>query len=59
MIPDGWKRKSLGEIADISSGSTPSRQKDKYWNGTIPWVTTGEIDGSLVLPVISNAYLNK
>jgi type I restriction enzyme, S subunit len=48
MIPDGWKRKSLGEIADISSGSTPSRQKDKYWNGTIPWVTTGEIDYQII-----------
>jgi type I restriction enzyme, S subunit len=49
MIPDGWKRKNLGEIADISSGSTPLRQKDKYWNeGTIPWVTTGEIDYQII-----------
>jgi type I restriction enzyme, S subunit len=49
MIPDGWKRKSLGEIADISSGSTPLRQKDEYWNqGTIPWVTTGEIDYQII-----------
>jgi type I restriction enzyme, S subunit len=49
MIPDGWKRKNLGEIADISSGSTPLRQKDEYWNkGTIPWVTTGEIDYQII-----------
>jgi type I restriction enzyme, S subunit len=49
MIPDGWKRKILGEIADISSGSTPLRQKDEYWNqGTIPWVTTGEIDYQII-----------
>jgi type I restriction enzyme, S subunit len=49
MIPDGWKRKSLGEIADISSGSTPLRQKDEYWNeGTIHWVTTGEIDYQII-----------
>jgi type I restriction enzyme, S subunit len=49
MIPDGWQRKSLGEIADISSGSTPLRQKDEYWNeGTIPWVTTGEIDYQII-----------
>jgi type I restriction enzyme, S subunit len=49
MIPDGWERKSLGEVADISSGSTPLRQKDEYWNeGTIPWVTTGEIDYQII-----------
>jgi type I restriction enzyme, S subunit len=49
MIPDGWKRKILGEIADISSGSTPLRQKDEYWKeGTIPWVTTGEIDYQII-----------
>jgi type I restriction enzyme, S subunit len=49
MIPDGWKRKNLGEIADISSGSTPLRQKDEYWKeGTIPWVTTGEIDYQII-----------
>lgn len=39
-----WGEKKLGEIADISSGGTPLRNKLSYWNGTIPWVTTSLID---------------
>lgn len=43
MLPDGWKRVRLGDIAQISSGGTPDRYQPRYWNGDIPWVTTGEI----------------
>lgn len=43
MLPEGWKRVSLGEIAQISSGGTPDRSEPSYWGGDIPWVTTGEI----------------
>lgn len=43
MLPKGWKRLPLGEIAQITSGGTPDRSEPKYWGGNIPWVTTGEI----------------
>lgn len=43
MLPDGWHRSTLGEIARITSGGTPDRSKSDYWGGNIPWVTTGEI----------------
>lgn len=43
MLPEGWKRLPLGEIAQIASGGTPDRAEPKYWGGDIPWVTTGEI----------------
>ena len=43
MIPKGWQRSTLGEIARITSGGTPSRAESSYWGGEVPWVTTGEI----------------
>jgi type I restriction enzyme, S subunit len=43
MLPEGWKQVRLGDIARISSGGTPDRSEPRYWNGNIPWVTTGEI----------------
>lgn len=43
MLPEGWKRVALGDIAQISSGGTPDRSEPCYWGGDIPWVTTGEI----------------
>lgn len=43
MLPEGWRRSTLGEIARITSGGTPDRSERSYWGGNVPWVTTGEI----------------
>ena len=42
-IPVGWKCLPLSKVARISSGGTPARGEPSFWNGEIPWVTTGEI----------------
>lgn len=38
----------LGEIADVASGSTPSRDADGFYGGSIPWVKTGEVNGEQI-----------
>ncbi|MUK38339.1 restriction endonuclease subunit S [Aliivibrio fischeri] len=43
MVPNGWKKSTAGSIAKVTSGGTPSRKNDSYWNGDIPWVTTSEV----------------
>jgi type I restriction enzyme S subunit len=50
-----WKIKKLSEIAKISSGGTPNRRTEKYWNGVIPWVTTGEVKFNNIFT--SNEYI--
>jgi type I restriction enzyme, S subunit len=48
-IPKAWELLALGAVADISSGTTPSRENPSYWkNGSIPWVKTAEVDFSLI-----------
>lgn len=42
-IPDGWKRLALNECARFSSGGTPSKARSDYWEGDIPWVSSGEL----------------
>ncbi len=38
------KTVSIGEVADVANGSTPSKSEDKYWqDGTIPWLPTGKV----------------
>ena len=44
IIPKDWNCVQLKDIAEISSGSTPSRNNKSYWGGRIPWVTTSEIN---------------
>jgi type I restriction enzyme, S subunit len=39
----------LGEVADVFTGATPSRTRAAYWGGSIPWVTTGDIDFNRII----------
>ncbi|EJF0795227.1 MULTISPECIES: restriction endonuclease subunit S [Campylobacter] len=44
-----WEVKKLGDIAEISSGETPSRNKKEYWeNGIIPWVKIKDIKENFI-----------
>jgi len=36
--------KSVGDIFKVVGGGTPSTAVSKYWNGSIPWVTSADID---------------
>ena len=42
-IPKGWKMARLGELFDVQVGATPSRRNAEYWNGTINWISSGEV----------------
>lgn len=42
------KSVKLGDIARISSGGTPSRTNPSYWNGSIPWVKTTQIQNCVI-----------
>lgn len=42
-IDPDWEMVQLQEVCDVTSGGTPSRKKNSYWNGKIPYVKTGEI----------------
>lgn len=36
---EGWEDKRLEEICKFSSGGTPSKKNEDYWDGDIPWVS--------------------
>lgn len=38
-----YPKAKIGELARVSSGATPSRKHPEYYEGTIPWVKTGEV----------------
>ena len=42
-LPEGWCWTSIGEAFEVLVGATPSRRESTYWNGVIPWVSSGEI----------------
>jgi type I restriction enzyme S subunit len=46
--PKDVRQVALGDIAEIATGSTPSREVDGYFGGDIPWVKTTEVRGEVI-----------
>ncbi|MBU1444217.1 MAG: restriction endonuclease subunit S [Gammaproteobacteria bacterium] len=49
-IPKAWATKSISDIADVKSGTTPSREKvDRYFSGHgAPWVKTLDLNEDVI-----------
>ncbi len=46
--PMGWPVKKLGDCADTSSGGTPDTKAEKFYDGEIPWVKSGELSSRVI-----------
>jgi type I restriction enzyme S subunit len=61
IIPEDWDIKTIGDVADVISGGTPSTIHPEYWNGNIPWMNSGELNQKRVNAIqgrITNEGLN-
>lgn len=44
-----WEQRKLGDVIDgLYNGQTPSRFRDDFWNGNINWLSSGELNRSIV-----------
>jgi type I restriction enzyme S subunit len=48
QVPPNWLWVKSEIIAKWGSGGTPSRRKPEYYQGTIPWLKTGELRDSII-----------
>ncbi len=39
-----WDQICLGDLFGVFVGSTPKRDNPKYWDGSINWISSGEVD---------------
>lgn len=46
--PKGWAKKKLGRFGNWRSGGTPLRSKKEYYEGEIPWLSSGELNNMYV-----------
>lgn len=42
--PKGWEVIKLGDLGNWKSGGTPSRKISEYFEGSIPWLSSGELE---------------
>ena len=43
-----WQDSTLGDVSKVTSGGTPNRANNEFWNGSIPWVSTALIDFNVI-----------
>ena len=56
MLPNEWQRVPVGKVCD---SIVPGRNKPKYFDGDIPWVTTPEISGRYVPSALQKNYVSE
>lgn len=47
-IPAHWEVKRIKDIAYLGSGTTPKSSNEKYYDGTHPWLITGDVQNRLI-----------
>jgi len=49
---DTWRTKKIEDFCEVLTGGTPSTKKPEYWNGTIKWMSSGEIHNKQIIDTI-------
>ena len=44
LIPEDWEVKKIKDFTKIQAGGTPSTLHEEYWNGSILWMNSGELN---------------
>ena len=44
LIPKGWEVRKIESLCQTLLGGTPSRTKDDFWDGEIPWINSGKVN---------------
>jgi len=52
-----WEQVTIGSTSTCFSGGTPSRSKEEYYGGDIPWITSGKLNDRFVSSV--NEYISE
>jgi len=48
-LPTGWRWSSVGDLAKVGTGATPSRSNEAFYrDGTIPWITSSAVNEPFV-----------
>lgn len=53
-LPETWCWTTVGALLDIATGATPLRSRSDYYGGSIPWVTSGAVNGEVVTHATEN-----
>ncbi|MCP1190830.1 restriction endonuclease subunit S [Priestia flexa] len=47
-LPLGWRNIKVKDLFSIFGGGTPSKAKEEYWNGKIPWISAKDMKSTYI-----------
>ncbi|MFC2314590.1 MAG: restriction endonuclease subunit S [Selenomonas massiliensis] len=53
-VPKGWAWARLGDVGIWGAGATPSRAHPEFYDGTIPWLKTGDLTDTYITSISEN-----
>lgn len=48
LVPEHWDVRLIGEVCDLSTGTTPSTKEAHYYDGDVPFIKTSEIANNVI-----------
>jgi type I restriction enzyme, S subunit len=57
-IPVGWSCSNILTVANLLGGGTPTKKNPEYWNGSLPFFTPTDADGS-IFKYTTEEYITK
>lgn len=52
--PNEWDGSSLGDVAEFQSGGTPSKAREDFWIGDLPWVSPKDMKKTVISRATDN-----
>ncbi len=50
-LPSGWTLTPLKHLVSVMGGATPSKEREDFWIGDIPWVSPKDMKSDVILEV--------
>ena len=47
-VPEHWEMRRLGQCTSVSGGATPSMEVNRFWGGSVPWVTPKDMKKDVI-----------
>lgn len=52
-----WKLSKLGKLGSFTGGGTPSTNVEEYWEGSIPWVSSSDIQDEDIINIKKTRFI--
>ena len=58
-VPEGWTKATIADIGQVVTGKTPSKKREAYYGGDVPFVKTPDMHGNMLVVETEESLSNE